>query len=75
MTSIKKSLFQGIFEWARKDSNLRPSGYEPRALPLSYEPVRRSRLYHKENVDGTFLNEKPPKRNIRVVSFPHFSVR
>ena len=25
-------------KWARKDSNLRPSGYEPRALPLSYGP-------------------------------------
>lgn len=24
--------------WARQDSNLRPSGYEPRALPLSYGP-------------------------------------
>ena len=24
--------------WARKGSNLRPSGYEPRALPLSYGP-------------------------------------
>ena len=27
--------------WARQDSNLRPSGYEPPALPLSYEPVER----------------------------------
>ena len=26
------------FLWARQDSNLRPSGYEPRALPLSYGP-------------------------------------
>jgi hypothetical protein len=26
--------------WARQDSNLRPSGYEPRALPLSYEPKK-----------------------------------
>ena len=25
--------------WARKDSNLRPSDYESRALPLSYGPV------------------------------------
>lgn len=24
--------------WARMDSNHRPSGYEPRALPLSYGP-------------------------------------
>ncbi len=24
--------------WARQDSNLRPWGYEPRALPLSYRP-------------------------------------
>ena|GEM_PF-3535712 len=27
--------------WARQDSNLRPSGYEPPALPLSYEPMER----------------------------------
>ncbi len=26
--------------WARKDSNLRPSGYEPPALPLSYGPLK-----------------------------------
>jgi hypothetical protein len=25
-------------KWARQDSNLRPTGYEPAALPLSYEP-------------------------------------
>lgn len=25
-------------EWARQDSNLEPSGYEPLALPLSYKP-------------------------------------
>ncbi len=26
-------------QWARQGSNLRPTGYEPAALPLSYEPV------------------------------------
>jgi hypothetical protein len=26
-------------KWARQDSNLRPTGYEPAALPLSYEPT------------------------------------
>ena len=26
-------------KWARQDSNLRPTGYEPDALPLSYEPT------------------------------------
>ena len=25
-------------KWARQDSNLGPTGYEPAALPLSYEP-------------------------------------
>lgn len=25
-------------EWARQDSNLQPTGYEPVALPLSYRP-------------------------------------
>ena len=25
-------------EWARQESNLRPTGYEPDALPLSYGP-------------------------------------
>ena len=27
--------------WARQDSNLRSTGYEPAALPLSYGPTRR----------------------------------
>jgi hypothetical protein len=27
-------------KWARQVSNLRPIGYEPTALPLSYEPLR-----------------------------------
>ncbi len=27
-----------IVKWARQGSNLRPTGYEPAALPLSYEP-------------------------------------
>jgi hypothetical protein len=26
-------------QWARQDSNLRPNGYEPSALPLSYGPL------------------------------------
>ena len=29
----------GTVKWARQDSNLGPSGYEPPALPLSYEPA------------------------------------
>ena len=32
----------GEMKWARQDSNLRPSGYEPPALPLSYEPPEKS---------------------------------
>ena len=32
--------------WARQDSNLRPSGYEPRALPLSYGPEMGSKNYN-----------------------------
>ena len=27
-------------KWARQGSNLRPIGYEPTALPLSYEPLK-----------------------------------
>ena len=30
--------------WARQDSNLRPWGYEPRALPLSYRPKPTPRM-------------------------------
>ncbi len=26
-------------KWARQGSNLGPTGYEPAALPLSYEPI------------------------------------
>ncbi len=29
-------------QWARQDSNLQPTGYEPAALPLSYGPAARN---------------------------------
>jgi hypothetical protein len=38
-----------IGEWAHLDSNQEPSGYEPRALPLSYRPLT---LQQKERVAG-----------------------
>lgn len=28
-----------MYGWAREDSNLQPTSYEPGALPLSYRPV------------------------------------
>ncbi len=31
--------------WARLDSNQRPIGYEPTALPLSYEPVSSTNMF------------------------------
>ena len=31
--------------WARQDSNLKPSGYEPPALPLSYRPFTKASCY------------------------------
>gem|GEM_PF-2037054 len=34
-----KRITNGKEMWARQGSNLRPIGYEPTALPLSYEPV------------------------------------
>ncbi len=37
----KKRKISGNKKWARQGSNLRPIGYEPTALPLSYEPVYR----------------------------------
>jgi formate-dependent phosphoribosylglycinamide formyltransferase (GAR transformylase) len=30
--------FYQVIRWARQDSNLQPTGYEPVALPLSYGP-------------------------------------
>ena len=39
--------------WARKDSNLRPIGYEPPALPLSYGPGFGIKLYH----DGVMVGQ------------------
>ena len=36
-------LFNGI--WARSDSNQRPNGYEPSALPLSYGPMLKHRVF------------------------------
>ena len=38
-------------KWARQDSNLRPPGYEPDALPLSYEPKNP----HQDN----FMSKSP----------------
>lgn len=32
---------QTLAKWARQGSNLRPIGYEPTALPLSYGPPQR----------------------------------
>jgi hypothetical protein len=32
---------RGRLWWARQDSNLRPTGYEPVALPLSYGPTEK----------------------------------
>jgi hypothetical protein len=37
-TDPDNQFFGEKYLWARQDSNLRPSGYEPRALPLSYGP-------------------------------------
>ena len=33
------SVLSGHVKWARQGSNLRPIGYEPTALPLSYRPT------------------------------------
>ena len=37
---VSEGATRGEGWWARQDSNLRPIGYEPTALPLSYEPMR-----------------------------------
>ena len=36
---VMNSVQLGRKKWARQGSNLRPIGYEPTALPLSYEPL------------------------------------
>lgn len=42
--------------WARQGSNLRPTGYEPAALPLSYGPFQRQLyimgLYRRRGIDS-----------------------
>lgn len=35
---LKPDWIVPAIKWARKDSNLQPSGYEPPAPPLSYRP-------------------------------------
>jgi hypothetical protein len=40
--------------WARQDSNLRPSGYEPRALPLSYGPGKGKKNYNMVRLPLTY---------------------
>ena len=47
--------FNGLGWWARQGSNLRPIGYEPTALPLSYRPSL-FRLY---------TGESPVKHNLK----------
>ncbi len=38
--SVSVTVFKwGDVKWARQGSNLRPTGYEPVALPLSYWPA------------------------------------
>src|SRR4030042_1791975 len=37
--SILRQSTEQVQEWARPDSNQGPTGYEPAALPLSYEPL------------------------------------
>ncbi len=44
--------------WARQGSNLRPIGYEPTALPLSYEPLK-----DPKNLPGTELLHCPIPHN------------
>ena len=46
--------------WARQDSNLRPTGYEPVALPLSYRPTR----------FPDYTTKRPPYTSIRVCAVP-----
>ena len=56
--SSKASELHWIFiwsaaKWARQDSNLRPTGYEPAALPLSYEPTlptMKSETFHGNQI-------------------------
>ena len=36
---MNQSTHQAVGQWARPDSNQGPTGYEPAALPLSYEPM------------------------------------
>ena len=52
--------------WARKDSNLRPSGYEPPALPLSYGPLKERVNYTTEDIGFSWAalparNNRPEK--------------
>ena len=39
--------------WARQGSNLRASGYEPGALPLSYGPPRRDSNRRRRSMSRT----------------------
>ena len=38
LKEFESCLGLATIEWARQGSNLRPTGYEPAALPLSYGP-------------------------------------
>ena len=48
--------------WARQGSNLRPIGYEPTALPLSYRPGLNQRIPAANGVS----RQSPLRRNVRA---------
>jgi hypothetical protein len=45
-------------KWARQDSNLRPTGYEPAALPLSYEPTLSAMNYFTFHGNYIFMERE-----------------
>ena len=60
----------GIYDlWARQGSNLRPIGYEPTALPLSYGPLSTNKLnIEKHQQDYCTSNNLTTLSNIRLAT-------
>ena len=60
--------------WARQESNLQPTGYEPGALPLSYGPASRIVSPGHKRLQANRRPSAPARCNAAMASPSYFTV-